>query len=352
VTTRKWTRLVPYLERGKWNTVHVLDAVMESSLSGSQKLVLLALVTHVSKREPQPSPGMRRLSAMCALHPETVGQNVDSLERIGLIRVVDRRHRRAHVYDLAGLMKALLSVPPKETASDRNGDTDANPKTDRNKDTGPPDRAGTDLTGSAGESDRIRGGNLTGSKTPKGSEKGPIEGTICASTSEARPFALTSPGSEKPIRKRRGNREPKAGQTRKPSKRTKPDQAPDPRVTDLRDHYVAEHLRLKGVDPTFAEKGSGSWGQAMAAFKSILGAVKELDPAKAVVTRALTDEWHGANASQPWEILKNLNKHRGSAPARVNGRKHDVQGGAADVARIAERSKALREAQGIQSLED
>ena len=116
VDVTKWESLVPFLRRGKWNAVKVNDAILESSLSHSEKLAALAIVSHRSDQHPKPSPGIRRLSALTSQKPDTVVAAVNQLERRGLLKV-GRRNRQANSYDVAPLMSGLLTVPPIRTAS-------------------------------------------------------------------------------------------------------------------------------------------------------------------------------------------------------------------------------------------
>lgn len=123
----KWDRrLAPFLRRGRWDDLKMHDAILESSLGHSEKLVTLAIVSHRSNDRPFPSPGVRRLAALTSQKTDTVLATIARLEQRGLIRV-ERHHRQAHSYDLSPLMTALLAVPPIGTAGVRKEGTGAVP---------------------------------------------------------------------------------------------------------------------------------------------------------------------------------------------------------------------------------
>jgi hypothetical protein len=300
--TPKWLRLTPLLRKGKWNVVHVLDAIMESSLSGSQKLILLALVAHRSKRQPRPSPGMRRLSAMCSLHHETVGQNVDALERASLLRI-DRRHRQAHLYDLDGLMLGLLACPPASIGADRIQDTPA----DRIEDTAGPVDVTQELTGSAGRADRIRGVKLTGSKTPKGQLRDK-EGTNSASTSDAGSSTASLFST---------NATPKLKAPRKPKARH-PDPANGAKHRALVAFYFEAFERKRGSKPIGFDGADGR------AISKLLDKCKgEVEQASTVITNALAS-WKGDTvtirqiAANPSEFASAQKRPNGRTPTQPN----------------------------------
>lgn len=110
----KWERLEPWLRRGRWDSLRIIDSIMESSLSHSEKLAAIAIATHRSKEYPKPSPGIRRLARLTSQRDVTVLLAIGRLEKRGLIRI-ERGHRQAHVYDLSPLMRGLLTVPPTGT---------------------------------------------------------------------------------------------------------------------------------------------------------------------------------------------------------------------------------------------
>jgi Helix-turn-helix domain len=106
-----------------------------------------------------------------------------------------------------------------------------------------------------------------------------------------------------------------------PSKRSQSkSETADPRVNDLWAHFHVEHERLRGVPPVFSDQQRGAVGKA---WKSMLK-VLSLDDAKAVVSRALSEPYH----LSPWAIMANLNRYRGTQPAR--GRAKPIQEGVAD----------------------
>lgn len=93
-----------------------------------------------------------------------------------------------------------------------------------------------------------------------------------------------------------GPREPSPDEAQTANTKSKTTtEAPDPRVTALRDHYVAEYERTKQSKPVLTAK---QWPRAMRSFKELLEATKELDSAKRIVTRAFEDSWHRNNKCQ------------------------------------------------------
>jgi hypothetical protein len=93
----------------------------------------------------------------------------------------------------------------------------------------------------------------------------------------------------------------------------------------LKLHYVAEFRRTRGCDPAIS-----SWSRAMKAF----GELAALDGAKAIITRALSDEY--TRRVLPWELVQDAPKHQGQAPRKTNGRAPHVQRGVAEGVGIAE----------------
>lgn len=248
--TSKWRRLEPLLRRGKWNLVHLVDAVLESSLPHSEKLALLAIVSHCGKTNTKPSPGLRRLSALTSQKVDTTASAVDALELKGILRV-DRRHRQAHVYDLSATMRGLLAVPP-------NG-TDAVPK----EGTGAVSRIGT------AEHAPNSGGcpDAGGQAVPIGekicpdpayprNQEGTKEGTRERASQSSAPLTLTSPTSTKreakPGPKRRWTRVPADFQPTAEHRRLAAGSGVDfeLELAKFRDHEFARPKREPG--PTFS----------------------------------------------------------------------------------------------------
>jgi hypothetical protein len=107
----KWASLVPWMRRGELDAIKTRDAILESSLSHSEKSALTAIFSHWHPDSPRPRPGLRRLAALCSQKPDTVLAAIRSLTRRGILDVVEHT-RQAHEYVLDNVMQGLLAVPP------------------------------------------------------------------------------------------------------------------------------------------------------------------------------------------------------------------------------------------------
>jgi hypothetical protein len=122
----KRERLRAFLASGKWNALMIVDAILESPLSNSEKLTLIAIGSHRSESSQYPNPGLRRLGELTSMKPHTVGAVVERLHDAGILRTL-KRERQVNTYDLSGTMAGLLAVYPNGTASVPNEDTGAVP---------------------------------------------------------------------------------------------------------------------------------------------------------------------------------------------------------------------------------
>jgi hypothetical protein len=75
---------------------------------------------------------------------------------------------------------------------------------------------------------------------------------------------------------------------------------------ELKLHYVAEYERTRRTKPEFGKR----WSRAVKAFGEM---VKDhgLDGAKAIVTRALSDQF--VKRISPWQLAEDANNHKGAA---------------------------------------
>jgi len=103
--------------------------------------------------------------------------------------------------------------------------------------------------------------------------------------------------------------------------KSKPEE-PDSRIPQLWAHYSSEYERLRGVKPAFTPGQGGAAGKS---WKNLLKAV-ELDEACAIVSRALLAGFH----IEPPRIVQNLNRYRGTEPAKYTGPVPAPQSGVPD----------------------
>lgn len=320
----KWERLVPILTRGKWNFMHVVDAVLESSLSRAEKITLIAIASHRSNKHPKPSPGLRRLATLTTQRVDTTADAVSGLVRKGLIRV-EPGHRRANVYDLSGTMRALLTVSPIGTVTVPKKDTVTVLPigTDEAKltDIDCPDR-GSRLS-------RSRNFDCPDPAYPRIPSEGNQEGSqdpVATSATAQLPLI--------PSTKQAASHKPQA------TTKTKAEHgAEHQRVTAA---YFQGYKAKRGEDPVF----DGAEGKAV---NRLLAKCKgDADKACRAVAGAFADDWWSQRVTIQ-DIAKDPAKFLG--PSRRSGRR-EVQGGAADVARIAEKNARLRTIRGGPSLLD
>lgn len=142
----------------------------------------------------------------------------------------------------------------------------------------------------------------------------------CAAQSATAPseqlaLGVCDSSKPKPRKAARRTKKPESSKSKRSTPETPP---PDPRVTELRNLYVAEYEQAKSAKPVLAKS---QWPRAMKAFKELLDAAKEIEPAASIIRRAFADEWHRQNRCQPWEIVADMNKLIGASPAprKFNG---------------------------------
>lgn len=241
-----------------------------------ERMLLVALVEFA----PDIRPSKATLAILLGVGEREVQRLIRSAEARGLIRI-ESRTGQANRYHLTLRTHDKSDSRDVSVTRDR---TDSPPETEP---TPPPETEPTP------EADKI-------SRQPSGQD--------CASHGDTPPLALEPPSS-KPERNARSGGKRK----NKPAK-----EAPDPRVHLLKEHYVAEYLRTQETDPVIAED---QWGRAMKAFKKLLGAAKDLNRAKQIITEAfVTELWDCRGKFQPWEILANANKLAAKpSPRKANG---------------------------------
>ncbi len=306
-------RLRVFLENGEWDQLKIRDAILETELSGACKLTLSAIVRHHSAKNPSPVVGLRRLARLATARPNTVTNAISELERLGIVGV-SRRNRATNVYDLSGTMAALLTVAPFGTVTpSRKRRTVSNEATAT--------VAPIDTDGRAPRSDLSqtehpiclnRGSDLSQTGTRKEPGRNQMKEPDPASHSSAQQSLIKETPDQTPPPKPEKQRS--GSETSKSIEGTDP---PDPRVTQLRDHYSAEYERAKRVPPKLGKQ----WPRAMRALKDLLSELGDLDAAKRVITRNFADDWRRTNRCQPWEIVADLNKLQGDQPSprKANG---------------------------------
>lgn len=235
-----------------------------------ERMLIVALVEFA----PDIRPALSTLSVLLGVSESEVRRLLHAAARRGLIHI-ESRPGRANRYHLT------LSTPSKS-------DTPVRDDTPCRDDRGTPSKSDTPpLATPLGEADK-EADNTSG------------QGSRVASSAQPTLF----------------------NESKKPKKRSKSkiEDPPDPRVTQLRDHYVAEYLRTQHAQPIFDK---GQWGRAMKAFKSLIEATKDLERSKRIVSEAfVTEQWDCRGKIQPWEILGNANKLNGakpSPPRKTNG---------------------------------
>jgi len=183
----KVARIVANLAHG-FDPSAIEDALLESRLPMSQKVVAIAVLRHWSRKSPRPTAGTRRLAKLASCRIETVQGAIRALVNAGIIGVEggSLRQRQARCYDLSPMPSALrallLADPPTgsdtEATPDRRNGSDAVvaliPGSDQRAEASDPVEAG-DLIRSGAGSDPLEGS--------KGSllKKAPKEG--CGGTS-------------------------------------------------------------------------------------------------------------------------------------------------------------------------
>jgi hypothetical protein len=100
-------------------------AVLRSTCSTSEKMVLLAIVDHYSEASPEPWPSVPTLAAHSSLGRTAVLDALAALERDGVI-AIRRAHGRPNRYDLSRLASALMPASSANT-SPRTSRSEPNP---------------------------------------------------------------------------------------------------------------------------------------------------------------------------------------------------------------------------------
>lgn len=290
----KRERLGRRLKAG-WDEIMVRDAVLESNLSGTEKLVLLAIVSHADKRRiagAERGLGVRRIALLASVNKDTPTAVVRRLEQQGLLRVLDdARPRHAPRFDLSELPSVLLrmlSEPKGQSVSEQRGQQEPDATTDdcpRKPDEAVP-------------ANRSEVSEQRGAKEPlKERSEGTILSPPVPAGSEA-DFALSSPEPEKP--KRSGGKKKKT-----PKKKTERTQEQLDAYKAVVDTYCAGYEQRTGQKTIFdAEDGKLVW--------TLLGKVGfDGQRASAIVFKALRAEYGGSGslravASDPkrFEALK------------------------------------------------
>ena len=95
-------------------------AVLRSSRSATEKMVLLAIIDHWSEASPEPWPSVPTLSRLCSLGRTAVLDALAGLERDGVI-AVRRVAGRPNRYDLSRLVAVLAAATEPVRDTDRSG---------------------------------------------------------------------------------------------------------------------------------------------------------------------------------------------------------------------------------------
>ena len=95
-------------------------AVMRSTRSTTEKMVLLAIIDHWSEASPEPWPSVPTLSKLCSLGRTAVLESLAGLERDGVIGV-RRVAGRANRYDLSRVVSVLAARTEPVRDADRSG---------------------------------------------------------------------------------------------------------------------------------------------------------------------------------------------------------------------------------------
>jgi len=311
-----------------FNQRTAVRAVFESRRRPSEKLVLLALVDHWSKKYPNPRPGVSRLMNWTSQARQTVIDAIARLVSDGVLPDPNPGRGKAHVFDLTQLVLNLDQSPKTKLVcdSDQSAEPEPVPILDQSDNaTG----AATGLDRSADRSrsvistglDQFTNQHQNGSRSSEEIREEITEEITCPAPDGAGGDSDSGKASQTSKPKRRSPRGQKSPREKAPRK-PKAQADTDPRVQQLWKHHHEEHLRIREVPPAYSDTQRGAAGKA---FKSILEALKELEPSKAAITRALQAGYH----VQPWAILKALNNY--TSGAGPNGRrKHVVQTGNVD----------------------
>lgn len=293
----KRERLGRRLKAG-WDEIMVRDAVLESNLSGTEKLVLFAIVSHADKRRiagAERGLGVRRIALLASVNKDTPTAVVRRLEQHGLLRVLDdARPRHAPRFDLSELPAVLLrmlSEPKGQSVSEQRGQQEPDATTidcPRKPDEAvPANRPEVSEQRGAKEPLKERSeGTILSPPVPAGSETG---------------FALSSPEPERKPKRKRSGRGKKKTSKKKPEHTAEQLEAYKAVVAT----YCAGYEQRTGQKAIFdAEDGKHVW--------TLLGKVGfEGQRASAIVTKALRAEYGGSGslraiASDPkrFEALK------------------------------------------------
>jgi hypothetical protein len=272
----KSERLRTFLASGKWNAVLIVDAILESPLSHSEKLTLIAIASHRSDSNTPPSPGLRRLAELTSQKPHTVAAAVARLSERRILRAL-KRERQVNTYDLGGTMAGILAVYPNGTESVPIGDTASVPLngTERPREDDP-------SCADRGYAAVPIGDPICADRGHVRNHEGTIEGTSSASASEAGPFALSSPSAEQSSKATK--RRPKAATQRA-----------DPEHGTQHAKVVAFYFETfeakRGTKPPF----DGADGTAVKKLLEKLGG--DAERACAAIAGAFADDWTAARTS-------------------------------------------------------
>jgi hypothetical protein len=315
VTKCEW--IIASLNDG-WNEMAVRNGIQETRLPGPAKLLLLGLVNH---NDGSPGRavrvGVRRLADLASCNKDTAATWLRRLADDGWYDLTPAPANRSPEVSLARLPDALRE----RLVSEQRGHQQEEPCPNRGDTVSETEGHGTNATASD-QAPPVSG--LRGHGVRIGASGVRTEGTEEKKRSEEKEHSAHAPATPAPCTagapaaspRGRGRGAPGNGRPRghrASSKVQAEDDRPESPHRLLRAHYDTEHERLRGAGPVFPRTKESRVGKA---WKEILEVV-DLDTARAVVTRALTDGYH----VEPWQIADNVNRYRGPAPARPNGQR-------------------------------
>jgi hypothetical protein len=286
----KRERLRQTLHREKWNELAVRDGILETELSGTEKLVLLAVVSHRGTDDHAGGGrglSVRRIATLASVSKDTPSAVLARLERVGLVRVLREHDRAPARFDLSVLPDALnrlLSEPEGHALSEQKGQgvSELCPF--------PP--------GTSVPSDPTR---LSEQKGSKGSGKGSKKGSLSSrrSAPSTRPgFTLESPEPAKAAARRQPPR--KAAR-----KRTDAEVA---RHREILDGYVS------AVETKTRQRPAIGSREASAGWKLLDWAEGDGPRAVAIVCAAASRDFGGSTSLVT--IAADPNKYLGGNPSK------------------------------------
>lgn len=113
-------------------------AIFQARIRPSEKLVLLALLDHWSRKNPRPCPGISRLMCWTGLARQTVIDTIAELVRIGALPEPARGPRGMFIFEVSGLVNELdryKDTPPVRESDRYANQTGLVPGPDRSKST-------------------------------------------------------------------------------------------------------------------------------------------------------------------------------------------------------------------------